>query len=61
MWDRLADVGALYPGVGWELPLSALVCVVWFRWVLWQARHESAEYEEQLKALRELGGEASRE
>ena len=61
MWNRLAEVGALYPGVGWEVPLSALVCVVWFGWTVWQVRHENAEYAEQVRRLRDFGGETSKE
>ena len=59
MWNSLADVGALYPGVGWEIPLVALAAAAWLGWTVWQFRHENAEYEKQVRLLHDLGGGSS--
>jgi len=56
MWQRLAEVGALYPGVGWEIPLALVVAGVCACWSIWQIRSENAEYEEQVELLRDFGG-----
>ena len=56
MWNRLADLGPLYPGVGWEIPLAGLSLAVWLGWTVWQIRHENAEYSEQVRLLHDLGG-----
>ena len=56
MWNRLAEVGALYPGVGWEIPLALVVAGVCAGWTIWQIRHEKAEYAEQVELLRDFGG-----
>ena len=61
MWTQLADVGALYPGVGWEIPLVAFVAAVWLGWTVWQFRHENAHYDEQLRLLRDQAGGNSEE
>ena len=61
MWDRLADVGAIYPGVGWETPLAALAVALWLGWTVWQIRHENAEYARQVRMLRDLGVTGSEE
>lgn len=52
MWQRLTEVGPLYPGVGWEIPLTVVVCLLWFGWTTWQLRHENAEYDEWVRRLR---------
>ena len=52
MWQRLSEVGPLYPGVGWEIPLTVVVCGLWFGWTVWQVRHENAEYDERVRQLR---------
>lgn len=52
MWQRLTEVGPLYPGVGWEIPLAVVVCLLWFGWTTWQLRHENAEYDEWVRRLR---------
>jgi hypothetical protein len=59
MWDRLGEVGALYPGVGWEIPLALLAGAAWIGWTIWQIRHENAEYAQQVRLLHDLGGAAS--
>ena len=61
MWKQLADVGALYPGVGWEIPLVVLTAAVWLGWTVWQLRHENAEYEHQVRLLRDQGGGGAEE
>ena len=54
MWNELASVGALYPGVGWEIPLVVVAAATWLGWTVWQMRHESSEYERRIRLLREL-------
>jgi hypothetical protein len=56
MWQRLAEVGALYPGVGWEIPLALVVAGVCVGWMIWLIRAENAEYDEQVEFLRDFGG-----
>ena len=56
MWTRLSEIGALYPGAGWEIPLALAAAAAWFAWMLWQLRHENAEYSEQVRLLHDLGG-----
>ena len=53
MWDRLSEIGPLYPGVGWEIPLSLVVIGIWLGWTVWQMRHEDAEFREQVRLLRD--------
>ena len=61
MWNQLADVGALYPGVGWEIPLVVVVVATWLAWTVWQIRHENAEYEQQVRGLRDPSPESAKE
>jgi hypothetical protein len=59
MWDRMNEVGALYPGAGWEILLVGLSAAAWLGWTIWQIRHEKAEYSQQVQLLHDLGGASS--
>ena len=41
----LAEVGAVYPFQGWEVPMVALGVVFWLGWHVVQFRRESAHLE----------------
>ena len=44
-WTDLAEIGPVYPFVGWE-GLFVIACTVfWLAWIVWQLRSEKAEYE----------------
>ncbi len=39
-----ADIGPIYPFVGWEWLLLIIGMAFWIFWHIWQTRHESAAY-----------------
>lgn len=39
-----ADIGPMYPFVGWEVPLFGLCVAAWIAFTFWQMRSESREY-----------------
>lgn len=41
----LADVGAIYPFQGWEVPMTIIGVVFWLGWHWIQMRRESEELE----------------
>ena len=41
----LADVGAIYPFQGWEVPMTIIGVVFWIGWHWIQMRRESEELE----------------
>ncbi len=51
----LADVGPIYPMVGTEVFLWIIGMAAWIIWHIWQVRHESKAYEEEMQILRKEG------
>lgn len=49
----LAEVGAVYPMVGTEGILVAILVVFWLGWHVWQARHENEEYQKEMDRLKD--------
>lgn len=47
----LAEVGAVYPMVGTEGILVAILVVFWIGWHIWQFKHENAGYKEEMDRL----------
>lgn len=45
----LADVGAVYPFQGYELPMVIVGVVFWLGWHIIQSKRESAHIEEAMK------------
>ncbi len=45
----LADVTAIYPWNGSEVVMEWVAIVLWVVWHVWQVRHETATYDEELK------------
>ena len=43
----LANVTFIYPGVGWEVPMTILAVVLWIAWHVWQCKSENQIYEEE--------------
>ena len=48
---NMADIGPLYPFVGWEMLLVVLTFVFWLGWHVRQYRMEKREYEEDLEQI----------
>jgi hypothetical protein len=46
---NLLEVGPIYPFVGSEVLLWIVGMVLWIAWHVWQARHESEEYREEME------------
>ena len=46
-----ADVGPMYPFVGYEVPLFVVCVVLWIAYTVWQIRHENATYVDELDQL----------
>jgi hypothetical protein len=46
---NIADLGAIYPFVGWEAVLCILAVVLWIVWHVVQARGESRQYNEEIE------------
>lgn len=54
-----ADVGPMYPFVGYEVPLFVVCVVLWLAYTVWQMRHENAVYREELDQCASAGPSAS--
>jgi hypothetical protein len=52
-----AEIGAMYPGPGWEEVMLAVAVVLWVLWHIIQATTEEREYREAVKLYREVGME----
>ncbi|MCE2437917.1 MAG: hypothetical protein J4F39_00665 [Candidatus Latescibacteria bacterium] len=50
-----ADVGPMYPFVGYEVPLFVVCIVLWIAYTIWQIKHENATYADELDQLAEAG------
>ncbi len=46
-----ADVGPMYPFVGYEVPLFVVCLGLWIAYTFWQIRHERANYRDELDHL----------
>ena len=46
---EIADIGAIYPFVGYEMALVLIGVVLWILWFVMQARMEDREYQEEMK------------
>ena len=44
-----ADIGPMYPFVGWEVPMWIIGMALWIIWHIWQTRHESAAYRAEME------------
>jgi hypothetical protein len=55
-WDgNIADIGPIYPFVGWEVFMVILCVVFWIGWHIVQIRAENAQLEEEAQKLRQGG------
>ena len=45
----LAEVTQIYPGVGWEVPMTVVAVVLWIVWHIWQVRFENNTYKEDIE------------
>jgi hypothetical protein len=45
----MADVGAIYPFQGYELPMVIVGVVFWLGWQVIQSKRETAHFEEAMK------------
>ena len=53
-WDgTITDIGPIYPFVGWEGLMVAVLIVFWVGWHIVQIRKEHQEHEEQARTLRQ--------
>ena len=43
-----ADVGPMYPFVGYEVPLFVVCVALWLAYTVWQMKHENAVYQDEL-------------
>ena len=48
---EIAQIGPMYPFVGWEFLLFILVVVYWVLWHIRQLRLENKEYQEDLSEI----------
>lgn len=46
---NITDIGPIYPFVGSEFVLWVIGMALWILWHVWQARHESQEYQEDVR------------
>jgi len=46
---NITDIGPIYPFVGSEFVLWVIGMALWMLWHVWQARHESQEYQEDVR------------
>ena len=51
----LADVTFIYPGVGFEVAMTAFAVVLWLGWHVWQIKFENKTIEEEENRLRQPG------
>lgn len=55
-WDgNIADVGPIYPFVGWEGLMVVLCIVFWVAWHVWQIRIESRRLASEAERLGQAG------
>ena len=47
---NIADLGPIYPLVGWEVPIFIIGLAIWILWHILQIRQEEAEYREHSEA-----------
>jgi len=45
----LKDIGAVYPGLGWEVILVIVAVVAWLLWHYLQIRDENRDYDDDVK------------
>ena len=45
----LADVTTIYPFVGFEAAMAAFAIVLWIGWHVWQVKHESETYANEIQ------------
>ena len=50
-----AEMGPLYPFVGWEVAFLVMCVALWLAWTVWQMARESTDYADQDKKLKEPG------
>ena len=55
-WDgTITDIGPIYPFVGWEGFMVALLVIIWVGWHIWQIKMENARLEREAAQLRQSG------
>ena len=54
-WQNPAEIGAMYPFVGWEVPLFVICLIAWLAWMIWQMISENREYDSQVRQLQSPG------
>jgi hypothetical protein len=55
-WDgTITDIGPIYPFVGWEGFMVALLVILWVGWHVWQIKMENARLAQEAEALRQGG------
>ncbi|MEQ8370242.1 MAG: hypothetical protein RIE31_11020 [Alphaproteobacteria bacterium] len=52
----LAEIGPLYPFVGWEWLFVVLAVALWVSFHIWQAVNENREFREDAERLSRAGG-----
>jgi hypothetical protein len=45
----LANIGAVYPWLGWEVIMVVVAIALWILWHIMQIRQENQEYAEDIK------------
>ena len=55
-WNgNVAELGPLYPFVGWEFLMVIILLVVWIWWHIAQVRMENAKHETDAATMRQTG------
>lgn len=55
-WDgNVADLGPLYPFVGWELAMVLVLLVIWIVWHVWQIQMENNQLDSEAETMRKSG------
>jgi hypothetical protein len=53
-WNgSMADIGPIYPFVGWEVPMVILCLIFWVGWHCLQMRAENRTLEDEARRLRQ--------
>ncbi len=52
-WDgNIADIGPIYPFVGWELTMVLILVVIWVVWHIWQIQMENQQLDGEAELMR---------
>ncbi|MEO1995747.1 MAG: hypothetical protein ABGZ17_10780 [Planctomycetaceae bacterium] len=59
--ENPANIGPLYPFVGWEVPMGVACAAVCVGFLVWKFRSENAHYEDMVRRLKDAADSAQTE